>query len=474
MTSASPPVSPTTTTSPSYTCWPFTTPGVLGGAGAAPAAGLDLELLALVGQLEEAGRALEELAAEVGEETEGVDVGVELVDHAGELLHLGRCVELRLVAHEVLEAAVGLRALRGQLEEVELRADVDGRRRHAEPGRHHGAVAVELGAEQSAEATAREVVVDLEGEGALARAHRPVREPQHGHAHRSYTSVVHRGSPKVPLADDGLAERPDQATELVAALLPERLPGRQGEGVGAVLDLLAEGGAGLGEGAVGRRRTRARRGSRPTPSHDGVVPLARSLEGGAGHLTGRGVEHERVDPVEARLHEAGDVAVAAELAQQRDGVPEREHRLVGPRQGGVAGVQRTTGRRCTPSAAVRASSAARGTDGSSRRSPAARRRACRRRVEARRQQRLRRGRVPRRGDGVVDDGGVEVEERGDDDLGRHRAHRRRARGEVAVEAHHAERLVGRRRLGREVDHPVVRLEGPPHLPRHHRFHGGGP
>ena len=109
-------------------------PSVLGGAGAAPAAGLDLELLALVGQLEEAGRALEELAAEVGEEAEGVDVGVELVDHAGELLDLGRCVELRLVAHEVLEAAVGRRVLRRQLEEVELRA----RRRRPPPTRRGG------------------------------------------------------------------------------------------------------------------------------------------------------------------------------------------------------------------------------------------------------------------------------------------------------------------------------------------------
>ena len=121
-------------------------------------------------------------------------VSVELVDDAGELLDLRGCVELRLVAHEVLEAAVGLGVLRRQLEEIELRTDVDGRRGHAETGRHDGAVAVELGAEQATEPAAGEVVVDLEGEGALARAHRPVGEPQHRHAHGTYTCVVSEGA----------------------------------------------------------------------------------------------------------------------------------------------------------------------------------------------------------------------------------------------------------------------------------------
>ena len=52
------------------------------------------------------------------------------------------------------------------------------------------------------------------------------------------------------------------------------------------------------------------------------------------------MEHQGIDAVEPRLDQAGDVPIAAELAQQRDGVPEREGRRLGPREAGVAGVQR--------------------------------------------------------------------------------------------------------------------------------------
>ena len=64
----------------------------------------------------------------------------------------------------------------------ELGADVHGRRRHTQAGRHPGAVPVEPGAQQPPQAPVGEVVVDLQGEGALARSHGPVGEAQHGHA----------------------------------------------------------------------------------------------------------------------------------------------------------------------------------------------------------------------------------------------------------------------------------------------------
>ena len=77
--------------------------GVVGGLAAAPAQRLDLEQLHPVGELDEPPRAGEELGAEVGGDAEGVDVDVELVDDPGELLDLGRRVELRLVADEVVD-----------------------------------------------------------------------------------------------------------------------------------------------------------------------------------------------------------------------------------------------------------------------------------------------------------------------------------------------------------------------------------
>jgi len=61
-----------------------------------------------------------------------VDVGVELVDDAGQLLDLDRGVELRLVADEVVDAAVLGGVLLGQGEQVQLRADVDGGGRNTE------------------------------------------------------------------------------------------------------------------------------------------------------------------------------------------------------------------------------------------------------------------------------------------------------------------------------------------------------
>ena len=52
--------------------------------------------------------AVEQPAPEVGEQAEGVDVGTELVDHPGQLVDLVGRVELGLVAHQVVQAAVVL------------------------------------------------------------------------------------------------------------------------------------------------------------------------------------------------------------------------------------------------------------------------------------------------------------------------------------------------------------------------------
>ncbi len=79
--------------------------GVVGGAGAAPAQGLHLEDLHAVGEFDQALGAGEELGAEVGRNTEGVDVEAQVVDHARELVDLYRRQELRLVGDDVVRAA---------------------------------------------------------------------------------------------------------------------------------------------------------------------------------------------------------------------------------------------------------------------------------------------------------------------------------------------------------------------------------
>ncbi len=73
---------------------------------AAPAPGLHVQLDPLVGDLEHPARSVEEQAPEVGQQAEGIDIGVEFVGNAAELVDLVDGVELHLVAHHVVEASV--------------------------------------------------------------------------------------------------------------------------------------------------------------------------------------------------------------------------------------------------------------------------------------------------------------------------------------------------------------------------------
>ena len=116
-------MSPTITVSPSYTTTSLTTRALCVRACAAPAARLDLQRHALVGDLEHALRALEQPAAEIGDETEGVDVDLHVVDDAGELVALLGGIELDLVADEVVQRPV----VHGEGVDVEIRLDLDRR-----------------------------------------------------------------------------------------------------------------------------------------------------------------------------------------------------------------------------------------------------------------------------------------------------------------------------------------------------------
>jgi hypothetical protein len=69
----------------------------------------------------------------------------------------------------------------GESVEVEVRVDVDGRGGDTEPAGHLRAFPVEARQQQPVEPAAQQVVVDLEGERALARAHRAEAEAQAGH-----------------------------------------------------------------------------------------------------------------------------------------------------------------------------------------------------------------------------------------------------------------------------------------------------
>ena len=97
----------------------------MGRALAAPAQRLDLEDVHPVGELDQAGAALEELGAEVGEDAEREDVDLQLVDDLGELVDLVAGVELGLVADQVVDpAALGERG-DDVAPEVEVRVDLE-------------------------------------------------------------------------------------------------------------------------------------------------------------------------------------------------------------------------------------------------------------------------------------------------------------------------------------------------------------
>lgn len=152
--------------------------GIVCCPSTAPASCLDLHGNPLVGHLEQPSRAVEEQAPEVGDEPEGEHVDTELVDDPGQLVALLGRVELRLVAHQVVQRPV----VDGQLIEVEIGFDLDGFGSDTQPTRHLAAFPVEFGEQHAEQLSARQVVVDLQRHRALARTHRAEAEAQRRHA----------------------------------------------------------------------------------------------------------------------------------------------------------------------------------------------------------------------------------------------------------------------------------------------------
>ena len=101
-------------------------PCVLSGSFSTPTADLDLQFVALVSKLEEAGRSFEQPASKVGQQPEGVDIDTEFVDHASEQIDVRWRAELRLVADQVFETTLLGAAGDRECEEVQLGSDADG------------------------------------------------------------------------------------------------------------------------------------------------------------------------------------------------------------------------------------------------------------------------------------------------------------------------------------------------------------
>ena len=136
--------------------------GVVGRSFSTPATRLDLNLCAPVGQLHEPRRTGEHYALKSGEQTEGVDVDPDLIDHSGELLALERLVKLPFVAYHRVDMTQRLGPLTDKLKQVRARFDEFCLRRNTEAARHPAVAAIESCHQESGEPAGPQIVMDLQ------------------------------------------------------------------------------------------------------------------------------------------------------------------------------------------------------------------------------------------------------------------------------------------------------------------------
>ena len=144
----------------------------MGSSLTAPTAGFDLNLDPFVCHLEETLGAGEQFSLKAGKQPEGEHVGAEVINDPGQLVDLCWQVELRLVADQVVDASPAGGHGQRHLKEIEPWTDLYGVGRHPEGAGHPAVGPIQLAAEDALEAPLVQVVVDLEGQRALARAHR--------------------------------------------------------------------------------------------------------------------------------------------------------------------------------------------------------------------------------------------------------------------------------------------------------------
>tara|TARA_B110000014_G_scaffold221997_1_gene178937 strand:- start:685 stop:1092 length:408 start_codon:yes stop_codon:yes gene_type:complete len=99
---------------------------IVGSSLTAPTAGFDLNLDPFVGHLEETLGTGEQFSLKAGEQPEGEHVGAEVVNDPGQLVDLGWQVELRLIAHQVVDASPPGGHGQRHLEEIEPWTDLYG------------------------------------------------------------------------------------------------------------------------------------------------------------------------------------------------------------------------------------------------------------------------------------------------------------------------------------------------------------
>ncbi|MNW63279.1 hypothetical protein D3C74_414770 [compost metagenome] len=122
------------------------------------------------------------MRAEVRRDAEREHVDLDLVHQAGELLDLGRRVELGLVADQVVDRGAAHALVDHEGPEVGVVADlVRGDLESQARGQAVGPGTVVAREDQSAPTPRGVVVVELEGEGGLAAVHRPGEEDELSH-----------------------------------------------------------------------------------------------------------------------------------------------------------------------------------------------------------------------------------------------------------------------------------------------------
>ena len=117
--------------------------------------------MALISYFKQTSGPGKQFASEVGEQPEGVDVNVHLINNSRKLLNLRIGVELRFVTNQIVQSPVGGAVTEGQRLKIERRVYFDGRSRNPQGTRDLSSSSVMHAAKQ-ARTSAREVVMYLQ------------------------------------------------------------------------------------------------------------------------------------------------------------------------------------------------------------------------------------------------------------------------------------------------------------------------
>jgi hypothetical protein len=92
--------------------------GIVSRSFSTPATRLDLNLRAPVGEFHEPRRTREHHALERGQQSEGIHIDAEFVDHTGQLFALDRIIELSLIAYHCINPPERAHPLTNKLKQI--------------------------------------------------------------------------------------------------------------------------------------------------------------------------------------------------------------------------------------------------------------------------------------------------------------------------------------------------------------------